>query len=98
MLRNAIRFTDPAKGVTLSYDLSEDGRSITFAITDFGPGVPEGEHEHIFERFVKLDTFTQGLGLGLSVSRLIARALGGDVRLDTGHVSGARFLLTIPVK
>lgn len=98
LLRNAVRFTDPAKGVTLSYDLSEDGRSITFAITDFGPGVPEGEHEHIFERFVKLDTFTQGLGLGLSVSRLIARALGGDVRLDTGHVSGARFLLTIPVK
>lgn len=98
LLRNAVRFTDPAKGATLSYELSEDERSITFAVTDFGPGVPEGEQEHIFERFVKLDTFTQGLGLGLSVSRLIARALGGDVRLDTGHAPGARFLLTIPVK
>lgn len=98
LLRNAVRFTDPTKGATLSYDLSEDGRSITFSVTDFGPGVPEGEHEHIFERFVKLDTFTQGLGLGLSVCRLIARVLGGDVRLDTGHVPGARFLLTIPVK
>ena len=98
LLRNAVRFTDPEKGVGLSYSLSEDGRSITFAVEDAGPGVPEQEREHIFERFVKLDSFDQGLGLGLAVCRLIARTLGGDVRLDGNFTRGARFLLTIPVE
>ena len=98
LLRNAVRFTDPKQGVGLSYSLSEDGRSITFAVEDAGPGVPEGEREHIFERFVKLDSFNQGLGLGLAVCRLIARTLGGDVRLDPDFTRGARFLLTIPTE
>lgn len=98
LLRNAVRFTDPKQGVGLSYSLSEDGRSITFAVEDAGPGVPEGEREHIFERFVKLDSFNQGLGLGLAVCRLIARTLGGDVRLDPDFTRAARFLLTIPTE
>ena len=98
LLRNAVRFTDPKQGVRLSYSLPEDGRSITFVVEDAGPGIPEGEREHIFERFVKLDTFNQGLGLGLAVCRLIARTLGGDVRLDPDCTRGARFLLTIPAE
>ena len=98
LLRNAVRFTDPEKGVRLSYSLSADGRSITFAVEDAGPGVPEGARERIFERFVKLDSFNQGLGLGLAVCRLIARTLGGDARLDPECTRGARFLLTIPVE
>ena len=98
LLRNAVRFTDPEKGVGLSYSLSEEGRSITFAVEDAGPGVPEQEREHIFERFVKLDSFNQGLGLGLAVCRLIARTLGGDVRLDESCTRGARFLMTIPAE
>ena len=98
LLRNAVRFTDPEKGVTLSYTLSGDRRRITFAVEDAGPGIPAAEREHIFERFVKLDSFSQGMGLGLAVSRLIARTLGGDVRLDEDFTQGARFLLTIPVE
>lgn len=50
-------------------------RRITFTVTDSGPGIPACEAEHIFGRFVKLDTFSQGLGLGLTVCRLIASAL-----------------------
>ncbi len=98
LLRNAVRFTDPEQGVGLSYWLSADGRSITFAVEDTGPGVPEPDRERIFERFVKLDTFSQGLGLGLAVCRLIARTLGGDVHLDPDRPRGARFLLTIPAE
>lgn len=60
--------------------------------------MPEGARERIFERFVKLDSFNQGLGLGLAVCRLIARTLGGDARLDPECTRGARFLLTIPVE
>lgn len=98
LLRNAVRFTGPEGTVTLSYAVDDNHRSVIFSVEDTGPGIPEGEHEHIFERFVKLDTFTQGLGLGLSVSRLIARTLGGDVRLDTSYTGGARFVLTIPAE
>ena len=98
LLRNAVRFTGQDGTVSLSYAVAQDGRSVTFAVEDSGPGVPEGEQEHIFDRFVKIDPYGQGLGLGLSVCRLIARTLGGDVRLDTRHAPGARFLLTIPVE
>ena len=98
LLRNAVRFTDPKQGVGLSYSLSEDGRSITFAVEDAGPGVPEGEREHIFERFVKLDTFTQGTGLGLSICKSIAEQLGGRVGVDSAVGRGSCFRLDVPVR
>ncbi|MFQ7502424.1 MAG: ATP-binding protein [Alistipes finegoldii] len=52
----------------------------------------------MFDRFVKLDTFSQGLGLGLTVCRLIASALGGTIKLDTNYSGGARFALSIPLR
>lgn len=93
LLRNAVRFA-PDGIVTLAYTLGEG--SVTFTVTDTGPGVPAAEAERIFERFVKLDTFSQGMGLGLSVARLIARTLGGELRLDTFYAPGARFVMEIP--
>lgn len=98
LLRNAVRFTPPEGTVTLSYEAAADNRSITFTVEDTGCGIPEGEHEHIFERFFKLDTFYQGLGLGLPVCRLIACTLGGEVYLDTSYTRGARFRMTLPVE
>ena len=50
----------------------------------------------IFEHFEKLDHYSPGLGLGLYVSRLIARALGGEINLDPLYTDGARFVFTIP--
>jgi signal transduction histidine kinase len=71
---------------------------LVVTVEDNGKGVPANEAEHIFERFVKLDTFKQGLGLGLSFSRTVARRLGGDVRLDTSYEGpGARFEVTLPL-
>lgn len=61
------------------------------------PGIPASEAEHIFERFVKLDSFVQGTGLGLSICRQIAQALGGSVYLDTDYTGGARFVFNIPL-
>ena len=54
--------------------------------------------EHIFERFVKLDKDSQGVGLGLTISRMLARMLGGDISLDTTYSRGARFVFTLPYK
>lgn len=98
LLRNAVRFAGGQGPITLSYVQAENGRSITFAVEDKGPGIPAGERERIFERFVKLDAFGQGMGLGLSVCRLIAQALGGRIWLDESYTGGARFLLTIPIE
>jgi signal transduction histidine kinase len=65
-------------------------------VEDTGCGVPEGEAEHIFDRFVKLDKFKVGIGLGLSLCRSTARRLGGNVVLDTTYKQGARFVVTLP--
>jgi Signal transduction histidine kinase len=68
-------------------------------VEDNGSGVPVAEAEHIFERFVKLDPFKEGIGLGLTFSRMMAQRLGGNVRLDTTYAGpGARFEVTIPLE
>ena len=76
--------------------ISQDDSRLLVTVEDHGPGVPASEAEHIFERFVKLDTFKQGLGLGLTFSREMARRLGGDVWLDTTYAGpGACFKLRV---
>lgn len=95
LLRNAVRFA-PDGPVTLSYRIDPASGSVAFTVTDSGPGIPAADAGRIFDRFVKLDPFSQGMGLGLSVCRMIARALGGEVRLDENYTDGARFVLTIP--
>ncbi len=70
--------------------------SIYFVVTDTGKGVPADKAEVIFDHFEKLDHYSPGLGLGLYVCRLIARALGGDIYLDTSYTGGARFVFTVP--
>ena len=97
MLRNAVHFAADGE-ITLAYTVEGRNRRITFPVTDSGPGIPACEAEHIFGRFVKLDTFSQGLGLGLTVCRLIASALGGTIKLDTNYSGGARFALSIPLR
>lgn len=95
LLRNAVRFA-PDGPVTLSCRIDPAAGSVAFTVTDTGPGIPAADAGRIFDRFVKLDPFSQGMGLGLSVCRMIARALGGEVRLDENYTGGARFVLTIP--
>lgn len=95
LLCNAARFA-PVGPVTLAVCLSND-RELIFTVTDSGPGIPSADAERIFERFVKRDAFSQGMGLGLSVCRLIAHTLGGRIRLDTSCTEGARFVFTVPV-
>jgi signal transduction histidine kinase len=69
---------------------------ICYCVTDSGCGVKEGEHEKLFERFFRAGSYTEGVGLGLSLARRLARTLGGDVILDTQYRDGARFILKLP--
>ena len=96
LLTNACKHT--VKGeIRLGCSLTEVPGMLSFSVEDTGPGIPASEAEHIFERFVKLDSFVQGTGLGLSICRQIAQALGGSVYLDTDYTGGARFVFNIPV-
>ena len=95
LLENAEKNTE-AGVVTLR--CSTDSAHLLLQVEDTGCGIPANEAEHIFERFVKLDTFKVGVGLGLPLSRTMANRLGGTVRLDTSYAGpGARFEVEIPI-
>lgn len=95
LVGNGVKFTHSGT-VSLRYDFDADRSHITFTVTDTGPGIGEGEADKIFERFYKGDKYTQGVGLGLPICRLIARLLGGEVNVDKNYRHGARFTFTIP--
>ena len=96
LLQNAVKFTNEGH-ITLKVSINEQKGWISFAVIDTGIGVPEEARERIFERFEKVDSFKEGIGLGLSVSRSLARRMGGDVTLADSGSQGSTFLLTIPL-
>jgi PAS domain S-box-containing protein len=98
LLSNAVKFT-PSKGrVTVACHQTEDRAMIT--VRDTGPGVPRDRVDDIFEPFVQLgrslSTGPEGTGLGLAISRDLARAMGGDVTLETEPGVGSVFTLSLP--
>lgn len=95
VLANAAKFTDKGS-IRLECHDNRDA-TVSFIITDTGPGIPRGYEEQIFQRFVKLDTFKPGTGLGLYISRRLAETLHGTIRVDTTYTKGTRIVFTIPV-
>ena len=89
---NAIKYT---KKGSITLRASADDEQVILAVEDTGPGIPEKEAEAIFDRFVKLDTFKEGLGLGLPLCRMIVNRLEGSVNLDTTYKEGARFIVKL---
>ena len=78
--------------------VARNGRSTPppdIASVDFA--VFENHVEHIFEEFVQLNDYSEGVGIGLTVCRSIVRRLGGDVVLDTEYKDGCRFIITFPI-
>ena len=95
MLDNAVKNTTKGS-VTLKASMANS--QLLVAVEDTGVGVPSGEVDHIFERFVKLDPFKEGLGIGLPFSRTMAQRFGGNVYLDQTYAGpGARFVLSLPI-
>ena len=95
LVDNAIKNT-PEGSIILKADRPSDDL-LTLVVEDTGCGIPAKEAEHIFERFVKLDTFKEGIGLGLPLCRMLIEKLGGSIRLDTSYTKGARFVVTLPI-
>lgn len=97
LLSNACKYTTEGS-IQINVIHSVDNKDIQFIITDTGVGIPIDKKDLIFERFEKIDAYSPGLGLGLYISNLIARALGGDVHFDENYNGGARFIFTVPIR
>ena len=98
MLGNAIRHSPSDGIVTISLAAVADRARLTVA--DTGAGIDPADQERIFERFERLQSSTPngtGTGLGLAIARRLARAMGGDILLDSAPGAGARFTLELPL-
>ena len=98
LLSNAIKFT-PAGGHIGAESAAVDD-TVTLSISDTGPGLPKDKLEAIFGRFVQLKeglaNRKSGVGLGLAISRDLARAMNGDLTVESVEGKGARFTLSLP--
>ena len=94
LLGNASKFTHEGS-VTLAYEVKKEENQLIFTVTDTGIGIPVEEQERVFERFVKLDNFSQGAGLGLSICRIVAERLGGYLMIDKGYTQGTRVIFCV---
>ncbi|WP_455673536.1 tetratricopeptide repeat-containing sensor histidine kinase [Phocaeicola sp.] len=96
LMTNAAKFTKSGT-IVLAIEVDKPKKVARFIITDTGCGIPKEKQDKIFERFEKLNEFSQGTGLGLSICRVISENLGGRVELDTSYKGGARFIFTHPL-
>ena len=92
-VNNAIKFTSEGN-IRVGYVLKDEG--LEFYVQDTGIGIEKKQLPHIFERFVKLDSFVHGTGLGLSICQSIVEQLGGHIGVDSEKGKGSRFWFTIP--
>ena len=99
LLSNAVKFTP--EGGTITVRCGREAQWVTISVRDTGPGIPADKLEVIFDPFVQLGrTLTsrhEGAGLGLAISRDLARAMHGDVRVESVEGEGATFTLILPV-
>jgi PAS domain S-box-containing protein len=100
LLGNAAKFTPAGGEVELRLVETNDARTVQIQVRDSGPGIPADKLDVIFEPFVQLErsltTPLEGAGLGLAISRDLARGMGGDLRAESDMGRGATLILTVP--
>ena len=96
LLSNAVKFTKTGK-IVLKMELSGDNSLIRFIVEDTGPGISKDMQGKIFDSFEKHNSFTQGIGLGLTICKYISHRLNGTIMLDTSYENGTRMIFTHPI-
>ena len=98
LLSNAVKFTPPGGRVTVGCGTAGD--RVHVSVRDTGPGIPADKQDAIFEPFMQLGrnltSLHEGTGLGLAISRDLARAMGGDVTVESEVDVGSTFTLVLP--
>lgn len=103
LLSNAAKYAPPHTRITLGAALSADASSLQIFVTDFGPGIPPKDLEHIFRRTYTVSSArtpnsATGSGLGLAIVSAIVKRHGGTVSCQSVLGSGSTFTVTLPVK
>ncbi len=95
-LENAARYSPPGSTIQVSVAAVDD--QVFFRVADRGKGVPAGERDRIFERFVRLEDAAHlpGIGLGLSIARSLVELNGGTLRIGDAESGGALFEIALP--
>lgn len=96
LLSNAVKVTQAPGAIMVRCE--RVGDDVAFSVTDTGPGIPESERQHIFERFFRGERNSyKGTGLGLAIAKELVIAHGGEIRVESTMGVGSTFTFTIPV-
>lgn len=93
LLYNAAKYSD---GKHIVLHVSQTDTTILFTVEDVGPGLPENSDDLLYKPFIKIDDLSEGLGLGLPLTKRHALSLGGDLIYDKSYKDGCRFILELP--
>jgi signal transduction histidine kinase len=95
LMQNAVKFTTEGS-IRIGYDLMDNNR-VHLWVTDTGKGISASDQQRIFERFVKLDEYIPGTGLGLSVAKSHVQSLGGNMGVESEIGKGSTFWVDLPL-
>jgi PAS domain S-box-containing protein len=105
LVGNALKFTEPGGGIILQINLEslyEEAGTLCCSVSDTGIGIPQGKQDSIFDAFAQADSSTTrlygGTGLGLTISRDLVRAMGGELKLRSGEGRGSNFFFELPFR
>ncbi|QCX26870.1 sensor histidine kinase [Nocardioides jishulii] len=100
LLSNAMKFTDRFGAVTVR--LAVEGADAVVSVSDTGIGIPEGEQDHLFERFFRAtsarERAIQGSGLGLAIARALVQSHGGGIEVQSQVDVGSTFVIRLPLE
>ena len=100
LMGNAVKFTYHG-GVTLEFDFNEETKMVTGSVTDTGLGIARDDLQKLFKFFGCLsktkDMNRGGMGLGLTISKMIIQKLGGDIKVESEPGVGSKFTFIIPI-
>ncbi|MEG0518551.1 MAG: HAMP domain-containing sensor histidine kinase [Bacteroidales bacterium] len=93
LLKNALKYTSTGE-ISLGYRVDEKGRTTCF-VSDTGVGIPQDQQKQVFETFYQNDNFDEGVGLGLSVCKLIMKGIGGRIWVESEPQAGTTIYFTL---
>ena len=94
LLYNAAKFSD---GKHIILRVAKIGKMLRFVVEDKGPGIDKAYMNQMFVPFTKVNNLSEGLGLGLPLTKRHAENLGGDLKIDTSYIEGCRIILDLPI-